>query len=605
MWTLHCNIFSIFCRISRTPIERPLLIGTGGKSISMNRLQMSLRTKVVLSLTFLMASAMLLIGMVMLKVSQRDLIQAKVEQGLLLKSSLEQLLTGPLNSSHDRIDLSRSSSLLDGFQDEPLETMTRWNIIVTDQNGLVVYPRPGQEPKDQRPLPELQRVIRLGLERVSFSPSHQSFWQQLPEKIILAAPLVRDRKVIGALRLEASLADVRRSLRGSQKLLLFYIVLDILILVAFGTYMFSKLVVKPVQQLVHTAEGFQEGDEIPDVSAGEQNELGKLAQALNTMLQRLAENKDELRQHVNSLEQANLELKRAQQEVIFSEKLASVGRLAAGIAHEIGNPIGIVLGYLELLQRKDIDEAERLELIERMSTEIQRINQTIRQLLDFSRPGPGERQDIPVHPLIRETLAVLDHQLKKQDIEVVLELKAETDTVFAKADQLKQVFLNLMVNAADAMEATNERPQGGQLRIHTRSFAGESLVKKDVGSKPLRRSTDPVAADFSHLRRIHGTTEDRWIEIQFADTGVGITQEDQERVFDPFFTTKEAGKGTGLGLSVSIQIIETLGGRMEVNSRSGEETVVSILLPVSDEEAKQRLGDREQKAANEGSVKGQ
>jgi len=527
----------------------------------------------------------------MLRVSQRDLIQAKVEQGLLLKSSLEQLLTGPLNSSRDKIDLSRSSSLLDGFQGEPLETMTRWKITVTDQNGLVVYPRPAKEPNEQRPLPELRRVIQLGLESVSFSPSPKSFWLELPEKIILAAPLARDRKVIGALRLEASLADVRRSLQRSQNLLLFYIVLDILILVAFGTYMFSKLVVKPVQQLVQTAEGFQEGDKIPDVSAGEQNELGKLAQALNTMLQRLEENKDELRQHVISLEQANLELKRAQQEVIFSEKLASVGRLAAGIAHEIGNPIGIVLGYLELLQRKDIDEAERLELIDRMSTEIQRINQTIRQLLDFSRPGPGERQAIPVHPLIRETLAVLNHQLKKQEIEVFLELKAESDTVFAKADQLKQVFLNLMVNAADAMEATNERPQGGQLRIHTRSFAGESLVKKDVGSKPLRRRTDPIAADFSHLRRIHGTTEDRWIEIQFADTGVGITQEDQERVFDPFFTTKEAGKGTGLGLSVSIQIIEALGGRMELSSRSGEETRVSILLPVSEREAKQRAAD--------------
>jgi two-component system NtrC family sensor kinase len=180
---------------------------------------------------------------------------------------------------------------------------------------------------------------------------------------------------------------------------------------------------------------------------------------------------------------------------------------------------------------------------------------------------------------------------------VALELKAESDTVFAKADQLKQVFLNLMVNAADAMEATNERPQGGQLRVHTRSFDGESLVKKDVGSKPLRRSTDPIAADFSYLRRIHGTTEDRWIEIQFADNGVGITQEDQARVFDPFFTTKEVGKGTGLGLSVSIQIIETLGGRMELKSRSGEETKVSILLPVSEQEAKQRAADSKQRAA--------
>jgi signal transduction histidine kinase len=550
-----------------------------------------------------MASAMLLIGMVMLKVSQRDLVQAKVEQGLLLKGSLEQLLTSPLNSSGNNIDLSKNSELLAGFQAGTPGVTTPWEITVADRRGLVLYPKIGKEAVDQKPLPELQRVMRLGLESVSFSPSPKSFWQQLPEKIILAAPLARDRKVIGALRLEASLADVRLSLGRSQKLLLFYIVLDILILVVFGTYMFSKLVVKPVQQLVQTAEGFQEGDKIPDVSAGEQNELGKLAQALNAMLQRLAENKDELRQHVISLEQTNLELKRAQQEVIFSEKLASVGRLAAGIAHEIGNPIGIVLGYLELLQRKDIDETERLELIGRMSTEIQRINQTIRQLLDFSRPGPGERQVIPVHPLIRETLAVLNHQFRKQEIEVVLELKAESDTVFAKADQLKQVFLNLMVNAADAMEATNERPQGGQLRVHTRSFAGESLVKKDVGSKPLRRSTDPIATDFSYLRRIHGTTEDRWIEIQFADTGVGITQEDQERVFDPFFTTKEAGKGTGLGLSVSIQIIETLGGRMELNSRSGKETKVSILLPVSEQKtegSRQRAAGRGQRAAGRG-----
>jgi len=559
----------------------------------MNRFQMSLRTKVVLSLTFLMASAMLLIGMVMLKVNQTGLVQAKIEQGLLLKGSLEQLLTSPLNSSGNNIDLSKNSELLAGSPG----AMSPWEITVADLRGLVVYPKIGKEAVEQKPLAGLQRVIQLGVESVSFSPSPKSFWQGLPEKIVLAAPLYNDRNVIGALRLEASLADVRQSLARSRKLLFFYVVLDILILVAFGTYMFSKLVVKPVQQLVHTAEGFKEGDEIPDVSAGEQNELGKLAQALNAMLQRLAENKDELRQHVSSLEQTNLELKRAQQEVIFSEKLASVGRLAAGIAHEIGNPIGIVLGYLELLQRKDIDEAERLELIDRMSTEIQRINQTIRQLLDFSRPGPGERQTIPVHPLIRETLTVLDHQFKKQEIEVVLELEAEPDTVFAKADQLKQVFLNLMVNAADAMEATNERPQGGQLRVHTRSFVGESLVKKDVGSKPLRRSTDPIAADFSHLRRIHGTTEDRWIEIQFADTGVGITQEDQRRVFDPFFTTKEAGKGTGLGLSVSIQIIETLGGRMELTSRSGEETKVSILLPVSEEEGKQRAED-------EGSVSG-
>jgi len=566
-------------------IKQPLRGDFAERQITMNRFQMSLRTKVIVSLTFLMASAMLLIGMVMLKVSQADLVQAKIGQGVLLKGSLEQLLTSPLNSSGNNIDLSKNSELLAGFQAGTPGVTTPWEITVADRRGLVLYPKIGKEAVDQKPLPGLQRVMRLGVERVSFSPSPKSFWQGLPEKIVLAAPLYNDKNVIGALRLETSLADVRQSLARSRNLLFFYIVLDILILVAFGTYIFSKLVVKPVQQLVQTAEGFQEGDKIPDVSAGEQNELGKLAQALNAMLQRLAENKDELRQHVVSLEQANLELKRAQEEVIFSEKLASVGRLAAGIAHEIGNPIGIVLGYLELLQRDDIDQAERLELNNRMGNEIQRINQTIRQLLDFSRPGSRDRQPISVHPLIQDTLDVLEHQLRQQRIKVVLELEAQPDKVFANADQLKQVFLNLTVNAADAMEATSERPQGGQLRVRTRSFEGESLVKESAGGQPLRRSTDPSATDYSQLRRTHGTTEDRWIEIQFADTGIGITQEDQGRIFDPFFTTKEAGKGTGLGLSVSIQIIETLGGRMELSSRSGEETKVSILLPVSEQKA--------------------
>ncbi|MDH3930251.1 MAG: ATP-binding protein [Deltaproteobacteria bacterium] len=555
----------------------------------MNRFQMSLRTKVVLSLTFLMASAMLLIGMVMLKVSQTDLVQAKVEQGLQLKGALEQLLTSQLNSSGENIDLAKNSEVLAGFQAGSPGAMSSWEITVANREGQVVYPRVGNEPINQQPLPGLQRVMRLGVENVSFSTSTKSFWQQLPEKIILAAPLYQDRNVIGALRLEASLTEVSQSLARSQKLLLFYIVVDILVLVAFGTYIFSKLVVKPVQQLVQTAEGFQEGDKIPDVSAGEQNELGMLSQALNSMLQRLAENKEELKQHVISLEQANLELQRAQQEVIFSEKLASIGRLAAGIAHEIGNPIGIVLGYLELLQRDDIDQAERLELNNRMGTEIQRINQTIRQLLDFSRPGSSERQVIPVHPLIQDTLDVLEHQLRQQRIKVALELEAQPDKIFANADQLKQVFLNLMVNAADAMEATSERPQGGQLRVRTRSFAGGNLVKGSAAGQPLRRSTDPSAVDYSHLRRTRGTTQDRWIEIQFADTGIGIPQENQARVLDPFFTTKEVGKGTGLGLSVSIQIIEALGGRMEVNSRSGEGTKVSIILPSFQEQAEEQI----------------
>ena len=561
----------------------------------MKRFQVSLRTKVVLSLTFLMASAMLLIAMVMLKVNQRDLIKAKVEQGMLLKLSLESLVTTTIGSSGTSADLANGGSLLAGFQAGDPDTIGDWQVTVADRSGQVVYANHGKRSGQHQSLPRLERAMRLGVEDISFKPSLDSFWRRVPEEIVLDAPIFRKSNNIGGVRLEASLADVRQNLWRSQKLLFFYVLLDILVLVAFGTYIFSNLVVKPVKQLVQTAERFQEGDRLPDVGAGEPNELGKLSQALNSMLQRLADNKEELRQHIASLEQANLELRRAQQEVIFSEKLASVGRLAAGIAHEIGNPIGIVLGYLELLQMHDIRENERSELLARMDNEVQRINQTIRQLLDFSRPNSDKRQPVSVHPLIQETLAVLEHQFKQQQIEVFLELRAHQNAVCANADQLRQVFLNLLVNAADAMAATEERPQGGQLRVSTQSLVGKILESEEIRRQPLRRRTDPQEADYRHLRRIHGKTGDSWIEIQFADTGVGIAEEDQERVFDPFFTTKEVGKGTGLGLSVSIQIVETMGGRMDLTSSPGEETRVSILLPLLDE-------DREQQAASRGKL---
>ena len=156
--------------------------------------------------------------------------------------------------------------------------------------------------------------------------------------------------------------------------------------------------------------------------------------------------------------------------------------------------------------------------------------------------------------------------------------------VFANPDQLKQVFLNLMVNAADAMEATSDRPQGGELHVRTRDSTEENLIQERSAGQPLRRRTDPATADYSYLRRSGVTSGERWLQIQFADTGVGISEENQKRVFDPFFTTKEVGKGTGLGLSVSIQIIETLGGRMELSSNPGEETKVTIQLPLYDEQ---------------------
>jgi K+-sensing histidine kinase KdpD len=132
--------------------------------------------------------------------------------------------------------------------------------------------------------------------------------------------------------------------------------------------------------------------------------------------------------------------------------------------------------------------------------------------------------------------------------------------------------------------------------VSTYSIHGKSLARAGGNRQPLRRRTDPQEADYRYLRKIRAKNDDNWIQIHFADNGMGIAEKDQERVFDPFFTTKEVGKGTGLGLSVSIRIIETLGGRMELKSSPGEETIVSILLPLAEEKS---AGDSRQQAGKE------
>jgi signal transduction histidine kinase len=229
-----------------------------------------------------------------------------------------------------------------------------------------------------------------------------------------------------------------------------------------------------------------------------------------------------------------------------------VGRLSAGIAHEIGNPIGIVIGYLELLKQEDIAGRERDEYIHRTEAEIERINTIIRQLLEISRPSCSDRTAVSVHQLIRDTAAVLRVQPLIAKIELLLKLAAEDDTVLADSNQLRQVFLNLIINAADAVSVEGG-DTGGKLEIAT---ALETDADPDTKS--------PAAC----------------LKIMFIDDGPGIAEENLDNIFDPFFTTKDPGRGTGLGLSVSFMIVESLGGTLTVTSEAGRGTTMKISLPL-------------------------
>jgi signal transduction histidine kinase len=250
-------------------------------------------------------------------------------------------------------------------------------------------------------------------------------------------------------------------------------------------------------------------------------------------------------------------LKKAQEEIIRAEKLASVGRLSAGIAHEIGNPIGIVMGYLELLKQKDTPDSEKEEYIQRTEDEIERINTIIRQLLEISRPSKAGLKAVSVHDLIDDIAQVLNVQPLMSNIALECILEARNDTVMADANQLRQVFLNLIINAADAVSSAGNADKG------------KLVIKSEQVDEKQEQSDE----------------QKQLLKITFMDNGPGISEENIGNIFDPFYTTKEPGKGTGLGLSVSFMIVQGFGGEMTVHSDKGKGTSLTILLPVMAGEA--------------------
>ena len=207
---------------------------------------------------------------------------------------------------------------------------------------------------------------------------------------------------------------------------------------------------------------------------------------------------------------------------------------------------------MDLIKQKDIQEAERNEYIGLTEKEIELINMIIRQLLEISRPSKSNLSTVRVHQLIDDIADVLNVQPLTSNIELQRSLNAENDIVRADSDQLRQVFLNLIINAADAVSSL-ENNVSGRLKITT------------------ELQTDSPK---------NGPSDSSIVKIMFSDNGPGIPDESIGNIFDPFFTTKEPGKGTGLGLSVSFMIVEGLGGKMTVNSDVGHGTTMIIYLPL-------------------------
>ena len=337
--------------------------------------------------------------------------------------------------------------------------------------------------------------------------------------------------------------------------LILLIVADVIIFVAFGAYKIQGLVLDPLDTIVDTTEAIADGDLSRRVPPGATTEFARLADSINRMTNRLLE---------EQAQRAHL------------EKVASVGRLAAGVAHEIGNPLGAMTGYLHLLRTTvngNADAAEALTGIERESARIDRI---MRSMLDYARPRRRVVEPVELNAVVRRVLAMLRDQGTMRQVESALMLEPGLPALTGDPHEIEQMLVNLLLNAVDAMQGN------GMVTVVT-----QCLPFAEVATDADRRSNDP--GDFvvprGHSARVHAWLNtvgnvSRVVELVVADTGPGIPWSDSERVFDPFFTTKDPGKGTGLGLAVVARIVEGFGGTVWVRQAREGGAAFVLCFPV-------------------------
>ena len=361
------------------------------------------------------------------------------------------------------------------------------------------------------------------------------------------------------------------------------IVVDVGLVLWYGDDKLRRLVVRPVGAMVEQAEAIAAGDTEVRLERSGAPELRRLAESVNAMADRLIAHQVQLKRNVQSLHETNRELVLARRELVESEKLAAVGRMAAGIAHEVGNPLGAIVGYLEVARRRGHGDAAWIDEIQ---AEAERIDQVVRGLLDFARPKSGRIEDLEVNGVVRETVALLQKQGRLKRIRVETDLELPGARVTGDPTHLQQMLVNLLLNAEDAI---HEASAPGLVTITTTTGRFEGAVKR----APKRRQDDFDGIDYSHLRKHRSHADplagfesgDRIVRIEVADNGVGIPERELEHIFEPFFTTKEPGRGTGLGLAVCARLAESMGGGMTALSRPEEGTRFQLILPCASGES--------------------
>ena len=491
-----------------------------------------LRTEIILHITLLLGAALLFGGFLMLKLTERELLDQRVAGLAVTTEALGSALGDMLSAEQDNQPLrSRVGRLL-----QPLPSGTAVGVWKWSGETFIPLFLQGSETTALSTVQQIMPIRYVAEPQIDLSYASNWFGPGDPASSYckVTMPLYGRGELVGVIQIRFPLDDVGRRVHESLKILIIYVFLYGVVLFLFGLYQLNRNVVLPIGRLMSSTRKVADGNLAEQVNEAGPSEIASLARSFNTMVDALRDSRQRTDKHIHSLLQANEKLKQTRGELLRSEKMASVGHLAAGMAHEIGNPLAAVVGYLGLLKAELPEERQR-DIIEHASFELERIDQLVRELLDYAKPGTDREECFDPVAVVREALALLGHQGLFDTVELVVDLPGQLPCVRMVPHRLMQVCVNLLVNARDASPAMG--------RIHVSGGNSE-----------------------------HGV----WLAI--ADEGQGIPDTELPHIFDPFFTTKSSGKGRGLGLAVCHRVVDEAGGTIEVQSELGHGSVFKVRL---------------------------
>ncbi|OGL40400.1 MAG: hypothetical protein A3C43_05595 [Candidatus Schekmanbacteria bacterium RIFCSPHIGHO2_02_FULL_38_11] len=484
----------------------------------LKEIRWSLKRRYIAYTTTLIIVLMIVVGYVEKNQEERLLIDKAEQNGITLVEALGVSCTNTL--LYQELGLIEEGGLLDNYilqimKNKKLHVV--YAMILDKDNRIIAhndYKKYGRIYNDS-----------VSLKATSAKKTLKQYYYDPIKKIKIldvATPLAISTKKWGTLRVGFSMEFMK------PFLIKLYIEI---ILVALGfifvsviiTWVLAKRLTEPISKLSDAMDKISSDLSHPEIEIKNRDEIGLLGEKFNKMIDRLR--------------QAKKDLEKAQSQIIQSEKLASIGRLAAGVAHEINNPLDGIKDCFQMILKEPDNREQTSKYIKLIMDGLKRIELIVRELLDFSKDRTYEMEEVDVNEIAESSLSLVNYRIEKKKIVFKKEFCKEITKVFGNKYQLQQVLINLIMNSLDAVD----------------------------GSGVVKVSTE---------------RENGFVNIKVSDNGSGISKNNLNKIFDPFFTTKEQGKGTGLGLSVSLGIVEKHKGKIEAESKEGVGSTFKVSLPL-------------------------